>query len=101
MRVLLTGSQRFTLPATVDLMMVHACSCGPAWLLLGCTVSTLLDVRHCVLVFVTLQVMRRIVDDSFQIGYPPYLSAFAKDLISRLLERKPALRIGARLCCCW
>lgn len=41
-----------------------------------------------------MQVMRRIVDESWQIKYPTYISAPAKDLISRLLERKPARRIG-------
>lgn len=39
-------------------------------------------------------VMRRIVDENFHIKYPPYLSQTAKDLISRLLERKPAKRLG-------
>lgn len=39
-------------------------------------------------------VMRRIVDENFHIKYPPYLTANAKDLISRLLERKPAKRLG-------
>lgn len=39
-------------------------------------------------------VMRRIVDESYQIKYPPYLSPQAKDLIARLLERKPAKRLG-------
>ncbi|CAD7705322.1 unnamed protein product [Ostreobium quekettii] len=39
-------------------------------------------------------VMRRIVDDNWHIKYPPYLSANAKDLIQRLLERKPARRLG-------
>uniref|UniRef100_A0A7S3R8L1 cGMP-dependent protein kinase n=1 Tax=Dunaliella tertiolecta TaxID=3047 RepID=A0A7S3R8L1_DUNTE len=39
-------------------------------------------------------VMRRIVDENYQIKYPPYLSPQAKDLIARLLERKPAKRIG-------
>ncbi|GIL55372.1 hypothetical protein Vafri_10921 [Volvox africanus] len=39
-------------------------------------------------------VMRRIVDENYQIKYPPYLSQAAKDLISRLLERKPAKRLG-------
>eukprot|EP00198_Chlamydomonas_reinhardtii_P008550 XP_001697887.1 cyclic nucleotide dependent protein kinase [Chlamydomonas reinhardtii] len=39
-------------------------------------------------------VMRRIVDENYQIKYPPYLSPAAKDLISRLLERKPAKRMG-------
>jgi len=41
-----------------------------------------------------MMVMRRIVDDSWSIKYPPYLSAAAKDLIQRLLERKPARRLG-------
>lgn len=39
-------------------------------------------------------VMRRIVDENYQIKYPPYLTAPAKDLIARLLERKPAKRLG-------
>ena len=39
--------------------------------------------------------MRRIVDDTWQITYPPYLSPPAIDLIGRLLERRPARRIGA------
>jgi hypothetical protein len=43
----------------------------------------------------TSQVMRRIVDDTWLITYPPYMSLAAKDLVSRLLERKPARRIGA------
>ena len=41
--------------------------------------------------------MRRIVDDTWNITYPPYLSANAKDMIARLLERRPARRIGAHL----
>ena len=41
-----------------------------------------------------VQVMRRIVDDTWQITYPPYVSSTAKDLISKLLERRPARRIG-------
>lgn len=39
-------------------------------------------------------VMRRIVDENWQIKYPPYLSAAAKDLIMKLLERKPTKRLG-------
>lgn len=39
-------------------------------------------------------VMRRIVDENWPIKYPPYLSAEAKDLISRMLERKPGKRLG-------
>lgn len=46
-----------------------------------------------------MQVMRRIVDDHWQVTFPPYLSPEAKDLVSRLLERRPARRIGAALCC--
>jgi serine/threonine protein kinase len=38
--------------------------------------------------------MRRIVDERWPVKYPPYMSAAAKDLIMRLLERKPAKRIG-------
>lgn len=40
-------------------------------------------------------IMRRIVDDEFVIKFPPYLSAAAKDLVLRLLERKPTRRLGA------
>lgn len=39
-------------------------------------------------------VMRRIVDENWPIKYPPYLSAEAKDLITRMLERKPGKRLG-------
>ncbi|KAK9810359.1 hypothetical protein WJX72_009382 [[Myrmecia] bisecta] len=39
-------------------------------------------------------VMRRIVDENWHIKYPPYLTPAAKDLIARLLERKPARRLG-------
>lgn len=42
----------------------------------------------------TTQVMRRIVDDRWPIKYPPYMSDEARDLISRMLERKPVKRIG-------
>lgn len=41
-----------------------------------------------------MEVMRRIVDERWPVKYPPYSSPEAKDLISRLLERKPAKRIG-------
>ncbi len=39
-------------------------------------------------------VMRRIVDENWPVKYPPYLSPEAKDLIGRLLERKPGKRLG-------
>ena len=42
----------------------------------------------------SLQVMRRIVDERWPVKYPPYMTPAAKDLIQRLLERKPAKRIG-------
>ncbi|EFJ42034.1 hypothetical protein VOLCADRAFT_97912 [Volvox carteri f. nagariensis] len=41
-----------------------------------------------------MEVMRRIVDDRWPIKYPPYMSDEARDLISKLLERKPVKRIG-------
>jgi serine/threonine protein kinase len=41
-----------------------------------------------------MEVMRRIVDERWPVKYPPYMSPEAKDLIQRLLERKPAKRIG-------
>ena len=39
-------------------------------------------------------VMRRIVDESWAVRYPPYVSPLAKDLLSRLLQRQPARRLG-------
>ncbi|EFN51455.1 hypothetical protein CHLNCDRAFT_49225 [Chlorella variabilis] len=39
-------------------------------------------------------VMRRIVDESFVIKFPPYISPAAKDFVLRLLERKPTKRLG-------
>lgn len=41
-----------------------------------------------------MEVMRRIVNDRWPVRYPPYMSDAARDLISRLLERKPIKRIG-------
>ena len=41
-----------------------------------------------------MEVMRRIVDERWPIKYPPYMSDAAKDLIGRLMERKPARRLG-------
>jgi len=41
-----------------------------------------------------MEVMRRIVHEAWPVKYPPYMSPAAKDLIMRLLERKPAKRIG-------
>ena len=41
-----------------------------------------------------MEVMRRIVDEHFQIGFPNYLSDAGKDLMTRLLERKPGRRLG-------
>eukprot|EP00775_Hariotina_reticulata_P007218 gene7218-7431_t len=39
-------------------------------------------------------VMRRIVDENYIVKYPPFLSPAAKDLVQKLLERKPAKRLG-------
>eukprot|EP00191_Tetraselmis_sp_GSL018_P002817 CAMPEP_0177614176 /NCGR_PEP_ID=MMETSP0419_2-20121207/22512_1 /TAXON_ID=582737 /ORGANISM="Tetraselmis sp., Strain GSL018" /LENGTH=708 /DNA_ID=CAMNT_0019111209 /DNA_START=131 /DNA_END=2257 /DNA_ORIENTATION=- len=39
-------------------------------------------------------VMRRIVDENWHVKFPPYMSEAAKDLILRLLVRKPAKRLG-------
>ncbi|KAL6770719.1 FAP295 [Auxenochlorella protothecoides x Auxenochlorella symbiontica] len=39
-------------------------------------------------------VMRRIVDEKFRIAFPPYVHPVARDLILRLLERRPARRLG-------
>jgi len=41
-----------------------------------------------------MEVMRRIVDERWPIRYAPYMSDESKDLVSRLLERKPVKRIG-------
>lgn len=41
-----------------------------------------------------MEVMRRIVDERWPVKYPPYMSDAARDLISRLLERKPVKRLG-------
>lgn len=49
---------------------------------------------HTVLPACVQQVMRRIVDDRWPVKYPPYMSPAARDLIMRLLERKPVKRIG-------
>jgi cGMP-dependent protein kinase 2 len=38
--------------------------------------------------------MRRIVDERWPVKYPPYMSPAGRDLIMRLLDRKPAKRIG-------
>jgi len=40
-------------------------------------------------------VMRRIVDEEFDVKFTPYVSSAAKDLVLRLLERKPTRRLGA------
>eukprot|EP01026_Neomeris_dumetosa_P002974 TRINITY_DN10811_c0_g1_i1.p1 TRINITY_DN10811_c0_g1~~TRINITY_DN10811_c0_g1_i1.p1 ORF type:complete len:267 (+),score=42.19 TRINITY_DN10811_c0_g1_i1:144-944(+) len=39
-------------------------------------------------------VMKRIVDDNWSITYPEYMSFQAKDLLSKLLERRPRKRLG-------
>ena len=39
-------------------------------------------------------VMRRIVDESWAVRYPPYVSPLARDLLSRLLQRQPNRRLG-------
>ncbi|KAG1669908.1 hypothetical protein FOA52_002434 [Chlamydomonas sp. UWO 241] len=41
-----------------------------------------------------MEVMRRIVDERWPIRYAPYMSEEAKDLVSKLLERRPIKRIG-------
>lgn len=43
-----------------------------------------------------MEVMRRIVNERWPVRYPPYMSDAAKDLLSRLLERKPIKRIGCQ-----
>ena len=39
-------------------------------------------------------IMRRIVDENYGVKYPSYLSPAARDLVGRLLERRPAKRLG-------
>eukprot|EP00238_Polyblepharides_amylifera_P013871 CAMPEP_0196600234 /NCGR_PEP_ID=MMETSP1081-20130531/95278_1 /TAXON_ID=36882 /ORGANISM="Pyramimonas amylifera, Strain CCMP720" /LENGTH=712 /DNA_ID=CAMNT_0041926057 /DNA_START=363 /DNA_END=2501 /DNA_ORIENTATION=- len=39
-------------------------------------------------------VMKRIVDLSYEIQFPPYMSSAAIDLTSRFLERRPSQRLG-------
>ncbi len=41
-----------------------------------------------------MAVMRRIVDEGWGVPLPPYLSPSARDLLARLLERKPGQRLG-------
>uniref|UniRef100_A0A7S3QLD0 cGMP-dependent protein kinase n=1 Tax=Dunaliella tertiolecta TaxID=3047 RepID=A0A7S3QLD0_DUNTE len=41
-----------------------------------------------------MEIMRRIVSEKWPVTFPPYMSKAAKDLISRLLERRPAKRLG-------
>lgn len=41
-----------------------------------------------------MEVMRRICDEKFAVNYPPYLSPAARDFIHRLLQHKPAMRLG-------
>eukprot|EP00955_Chlamydomonas_euryale_P033178 347290-Chlamydomonas_euryale.AAC.1 len=41
-----------------------------------------------------MEVMRRIVDERWPIRYAPYMSEESKDLVSKLLERRPVKRIG-------
>jgi cGMP-dependent protein kinase 2 len=41
-----------------------------------------------------MEIMRRIVDSSYKIPFPPYISRNAKSMILSLLERKPSRRLG-------
>ena len=41
-----------------------------------------------------LTVMKRIIDPLWKVSYPFYMTPDATDLVSRLLERRPAKRIG-------
>jgi serine/threonine protein kinase/CRP-like cAMP-binding protein len=41
-----------------------------------------------------MAVMRRIVDEAWAVPLPPYLSPAARDLLTKLLERKPHRRLG-------
>ena len=44
-----------------------------------------------------MEVMRRIVDQNYQIPFPPYISAEAKNMILGLLERRPVRRLGCAI----
>lgn len=41
-----------------------------------------------------MEIMKRIVDHSYQISFPPYVSHVAKSFVLGLLERRPSRRLG-------
>jgi len=43
-----------------------------------------------------MEIMKRIVDSSYQITFPPYMSPAAKTFIMGLLERRPSRRLGCQ-----
>ena len=43
-----------------------------------------------------MEIMKRIVDSSYQISFPPYMSPEAKSFIMGLLERRPSRRLGCQ-----
>eukprot|EP00210_Caulerpa_lentillifera_P004593 g4383.t1 len=88
------GTPGYVAPENV---LAHGYNCSVDWWGLGVLLYVVLTGRQPFTSPRTddpMVVMRRIVDDSWNIQYPPYLSSSAKDLIARLLERRPARRLG-------
>lgn len=88
------GTPGYVAPENV---LAHGYNCSVDWWGLGVLLYVVLTGRQPFTNPRTddpMVVMRRIVDDSWNIQYPPYLSSAAKDLIARLLERRPARRLG-------